>query len=67
MKEKLKYLPVHLILALPILGISFMVLQNLIGLDNLQTSLLSILAYFYDALLQTKIDYLEDEIKKIKK
>ena len=57
----------HLITALPMFGFLFLLLTNIIGLDNFKAIMIAVIAYLYDAFLQTKIDYLEDKIKECSK
>ena len=66
MKERLKYLPIHLFLGIPMFACVFIMLTIIIELELFKSLLLSLIFYIYDALLQAKLDYLESEIKRPK-
>jgi len=66
-KEKLKFLPICLFAAFPSLCFMFFFLYGALDLSLKYAIPFSILYYFEIALYDSKVDYLEDKIDKLRK
>jgi hypothetical protein len=63
--EKIKHLPINLLLSLGYFGISFSALSMLQD-NNYISVLVALVIYLNNAMTESKIDYLEEEIKSLK-
>ena len=67
MKEKLKYIPFHLLTAIPIFMFIFITMTEAFSLSDWEGFLAGIIVYVYDVTIHAKFDYLEDKVKKLEK
>lgn len=64
-KEKLKHLPVNLVLSLGVFGIFFGVF-SMIQDNHYLSFFIALVIYLNNAMMESKIDYLDEQVKILK-
>lgn len=66
MKEKLKFIPVNLFLSVPTFILVYFILNSVSNISNIWSILITFYIYLQDTISNSKLDYLEYEINKLK-
>jgi hypothetical protein len=66
-KKKLKHLPINLLFSVTTFCLSLFALSMFTTLPTWQQALISLAIYFFDAVRNSEIDYLQEQIDEINK
>jgi hypothetical protein len=64
--EKLKYVPVNILFSMPVASGVFIILNSVLGIVFEKAIFLSVLFFCWDILNQSRLDYIEEEVNKLK-
>jgi len=67
MKDKMKFIPLNLISSIPQAMLIYLLCSIILNIETTETLYITFTVYFYDVMIFSKFDYLEDKVNYLLK